>query len=153
MSRRIEIDAEALRFVTQARDGAVSVGDVVRLQGRGDGIGRVVDTDRGRGVVKVEALPGTARALQSAMRRYSEFTGMEPRVLDVVETDDDGGVYYVLGKLLAVEYETVKDGRRLNFRHPFKPQSRPALAVSSDGKSLRILGGGFHVTGHGIVDR
>lgn len=81
-----------------------------------------------------------------------DFTGMEPRQLDVLHAPKQHDVYYKLGTLLAVEYECVKDGKRLSFRHPFKKKARPALAVSPDGQQLGILGGEFQVTDHGIVD-
>ena len=57
-----------------------------------------------------------------------------------------------VGPLLAIGYETVKNGETAPYLHEFKKDSRPLLAASSDGKMLRIVGGRFRFTAHGIED-
>lgn len=150
--KRITLDAQALQFVAQRTDDAATVGDIVRVPGRGDRIASITDTHPKSNTVTAEILPGTARDLASLIERWFNFTGMEPRTLEVVPAPKQYSSFYKLGTLLAVEYEAVKDGRKLSFRHAFKKSARPALAVSPDGLQIGILGGEFRVTDHGIVD-
>jgi hypothetical protein len=151
--KRYTVDAAELRFFAQALDDAASVGDIVHLPGRGDRIGAIEAVQPAAGTVTVAQLPGTGRDLARVIERWFNFTGMEPRSIEVLPAPKVPETLYKLGTLLAVEYECVKDGKRMSFRHPFKKSARPALAVSPDGQYLGILGGEFRVTDHGIVDR
>lgn len=151
--KRCTIAADDLRFFAQARENAASVGDIVHVPGKGDRIGAIVAVQPGRGTATVELLPGTGKDLARVIERWFNFTGMEPRSIEVLPAPKQPQTLYKLGTLLAVEYEAVKDGKRMAFRHPFKRSARPALAVSPDGRYLGILGGEFQVTDHGIEDR
>jgi hypothetical protein len=151
--KRCTIDAADLRFFAQQRDDAASVGDIVHVPGKGDRIGAIDAVQPAAGTVTVELLPGTGRDLARVIERWFNFTGMEPRSIEVLPAPKVPDTLYKLGTLLAVEYECVKDGKRMAFRHPFKKSARPALAVSPDGRYLGILGGEFQVTERGIVDK
>lgn len=58
-----------------------------------------------------------------------------------------------VGPVLAVAYETTRDGKREQYLHEFRRGARPTLAASSDGRSLLMLGGAFRFTERGIVDK
>lgn len=59
----------------------------------------------------------------------------------------------VVGELDGVLYSTTRDGKREKYIHRFRRKSRPLLAASHDGKTLRIVGGRFEFTEAGIEDR
>lgn len=57
-----------------------------------------------------------------------------------------------IGKIFAIEYLAERDGEVYRFRHVFKAKSRPALAVSPDGKIATMLGGAWHFGQDGFED-
>jgi hypothetical protein len=82
----------------------------------------------------------------------ADFSGHEPdKVKRVADPPID--VALAVGKLDGVLYSTVRDGKHERYIHRFKKSSRPLLAVSSDGKKMRMLGGAFQFTEAGIEDR
>lgn len=90
--------------------------------------------------------------IAQAAKRLKAFSGHEAS--EVITVDDkDFKTGLVVGPVLAIGYETVRDGETLPYMHEFKKTSRPLLAASSDGKQLRIVGGRFQFTERGIVDR
>lgn len=96
--------------------------------------------------------PETRADLSAASKRLEEFSGHEAsEVLRVKEPHFKKGL--VIGPLHGLLYGTVRDGRSENYIHRFRKISRPLLAASSDGKSLRIVGGRFQFTEAGIEDR
>ena len=150
MSKTHVIQAESVRFYTQLDERGVSVGDI--LITAGDKLAQVTSIDRRAETVKARELPGDRKTLDAIIKRWFNFTGQAPDSLEVIPAPREYPAYYALGKMLSVEYECVKDGKTMRFRHDFKKTARPALAVSPDGQQLRILGGGFQVTERGIVD-
>jgi hypothetical protein len=60
---------------------------------------------------------------------------------------------FAVGNILALEYETVRDGEYEKYRHAFRSKSRPLLAATFDGKQLVIVGGQYLFTERGIVDK
>lgn len=93
-----------------------------------------------------------AHEIKNAGRLLKEFSGHDATEAITVE-DKTFKTGMVVGPLLALGYETVKDGETLAFMHEFRKSSRPLLAASHDGKQLRIVGGRFQFTNRGIVDR
>lgn len=93
-----------------------------------------------------------ARTRAAAVDLYQQFTGMNPESISRVDVRLPQSAL-VIGNLVAVMYETVRDGKVERYKHTFRARSRPLLAASSDGKSLLILGGGFQFTDRGIVDK
>jgi hypothetical protein len=91
--------------------------------------------------------------LERAARLYADFTGREPpyRVARVHVPQDDAGL--LIGQAEAIAYNTIRDGKRGSYIHEFRTGSRPALAVSHDGKRLYLLGGAYEFTDRGIEDR
>lgn len=91
--------------------------------------------------------------VERAARLYADFTGREPpyRVDRVKLPEDTTGL--LIGNTEAIAYNAVRDGKRESYIHEFRKGSRPALAVSHDGKRLYLLGGGYEFTDRGIEDR
>lgn len=58
----------------------------------------------------------------------------------------------VVGQVNAIEYDCVRDGKRLKARHVFAPGSRPALGVGGGRGELFLLGESYRFTDRGIVD-
>jgi hypothetical protein len=58
----------------------------------------------------------------------------------------------VVGQVNAIEYDCVREGKRLKARHVFAPGSRPAFAVGTGRGELFILGDMSQFTDRGIVD-
>jgi len=96
--------------------------------------------------------PETRENLAKAARRLKDFSGHEAsEVLRVQERPFKKGL--VVGQLRGLLYDTVRDGRSEGYIHKFRKSSRPLLAASEDGRSLRIVGGRFQFTEAGIEDR
>jgi len=88
------------------------------------------------------------RRIEDATRLYRDFQGMDPDRFDQVAIDmPDPEVALVIGTLHGVSYRA-KGDHELYF-HKFR--SRPLLAVSSDGRQLYILKGGYRFTKRGII--
>ena len=95
---------------------------------------------------------GNDPELSDAAELLRDFSGHEPS--EIVRISQKGfhkGL--VLGELDGVLYTTVRDGNREAYIHKFRKQSRPLLAVSSDGTQIGIVGGRYQVTEAGIEDR
>src|SRR5487761_22319 len=96
-------------------------------------------------------------SLDEAAHKLEEFTGRT--VGDVIESKprskDKTGL--VIGELDLIGYrqarEGIDGGRMTRFAHKFRKNSRPLLAVSTDGKQLHIVGGQYEFTDAGIEDR
>lgn len=58
----------------------------------------------------------------------------------------------IIGHINAIEYDCVRDGKRVKARHPFAPGLRPVFAVGSGRGELFILTTHSRFTDRGIVD-
>jgi hypothetical protein len=95
---------------------------------------------------------GNDPELSDAAELLRDFSGHEPsEVVRIPKKEFNKGL--VLGVLDGVLYTTVRDGEREAYIHKFRKQSRPLLAVSSDGTQIGIVGGRYQVTEAGIEDR
>lgn len=109
--------------------------------------GRVPPSTRVRGRM--------SRALQDAIDLYRDFTGLEPESIQKLRVRVPDAAF-VLGECAGVLYDAIRDDggvQKQHYIHRFRKGSRPLLCVSSDGKTLLILGGEFEVTERGIEDR
>lgn len=96
--------------------------------------------------------PETRTELAAAGRLLKNFSGHAPdEVLRVNEKKFRTGL--AVGPVLALAYQTVRDGQTEDYVHEFRKTSRPLLAASHDGRTLRIVGGRFQFTEAGIEDR
>lgn len=90
--------------------------------------------------------------VRAAAERLERFSGHAAREAVTVR-EPDVRTALVVGRLDGVLYSTVRDGVPEKYIHKFRAKSRPLLCASSDGKSLRIVGGRFQFTEAGIEDR
>lgn len=90
--------------------------------------------------------------VNNSARLYKEFSGHDAEVVDVVDVPDYD-TYMIVGELVGVAYEAVRDGVSEKYFHEFRKSSRPLLAASHDGKEIRIIGGKYEFNDHGIVDK
>ena len=96
--------------------------------------------------------PSVRDGLAQASERLQNFSGHKPtEVMRIQERNTKTGL--VIGTLDGLLYTTVRDNKTEGYIHRFRRKSRPLLAASSDGKSLKIVGGRFEFTEAGIEDR
>lgn len=97
------------------------------------------------------AVDAYARELDQADDLLNSFAGRSGReILAVKERPIKTGL--VVGNVLGVMYETVRDGKTENYCHEFKRKSRPLLVASHDGARIGIVGGRYRFTDRGIED-
>lgn len=107
--------------------------------------------DRAANPSKLKRKSGREHNLKAAARLLEDFSGHSPsEVLTVTENNFREGL--VIGTLDAVPYTTVRAGKTEHYLHEFKKTARPLLVSSSDGRSLKIVGGRFRFTEAGIID-
>ena len=97
--------------------------------------------------------PRQKTRVREAARRFEAFTGHQAASVDTIAFPKLPKEAFAAGQVLAIEYETVRDGRRERYRHAFARTARPLLAVTFDGRQLLLLGGAYRFTERGIVDR
>jgi hypothetical protein len=92
------------------------------------------------------------KSLGAAIDLYESFRDQPAgETLDVEQPDFSTGL--VIGRLSAVEYDTVRGGKREDYRHVFRKRSQPLLCATADGKTLFTVQGAFEFTERGIVDK
>lgn len=94
------------------------------------------------------------RQLDAAARRYQSFTGHNGEY-EVSRADIKiPRALAVIGVIDAIEYTTIRDGKRELYRHDFRlPSSRkPLFCVSPDGSQIFLVGGDYQFTDAGIED-
>jgi len=92
------------------------------------------------------------KRLSQAVALFKDFRGDDPDFVDEIEIDLPDTAL-VIGKLDAVMYTTMRDGKKLSFIHKFKASAKPLLCSSYDGKQLLLVGGSYNFTDRGIVDK
>lgn len=93
------------------------------------------------------------RRIDEAAARFENFTGDELITVDTIDVPPIDDALMVIGPCVAIAYEATRDGETAQYQHEFSKDSRPVLAVSSDGKRLYLLAGAYEFTSHGIEDR
>lgn len=101
---------------------------------------------------KLKKNPAPRSEVTAAARRFQSFTGHRATRAQKVRLPQ-ASAGFAVGPVLAVAYETTRDGKREKYMHEFHPGARPLLASSSDGRSLYLLGGAYRFTSRGIVDK
>lgn len=89
---------------------------------------------------------------EEAKRGYEAFREESPEGAIMVSIPDPPKTVWELGRILAVAYETTIKGKKIRFKHDFKPSNAPHLAVSPNGRALFFAGGKYRVTYRGIED-
>lgn len=116
---------------------------------------KIVRTEvkRTRTVTRLVRNPGAAAAqVREAVQRFTGFKGERPSSVSKVRVPEPPRVMLTLGDCIGIMYRTHRGGRTDNYLHRFKKSARPTLAVSSDGRTLYLLGGEYRVTDRGIED-
>lgn len=90
--------------------------------------------------------------MRDAEDLYERFTGHRAGYVDK-HADAHFQTGLKVGSIDGILYTTVRDGVTEHYIHKFKKTSRPALAVSHDGKKFQAVGGRFEFTERGFIDR
>jgi hypothetical protein len=86
------------------------------------------------------------------MRAYEEFTGHAAGQVAEVQIEHPTSAA-VVGRLVGVAYEAVRNGQTIKYMHEFAAGCEPTLAVAPGKQAqLLIVGGSYTFTDHGIVD-
>lgn len=96
--------------------------------------------------------PARRAQLEEAIKLYRAFRGDDPGGVVTVKVPPIPSTMLTVGECIGIMYRTERDGEVANYLHRFRQSARPTLAVSSDGRSLYLLGGAYRVTDRGIVD-
>lgn len=110
-------------------------------------------TQRARTATAVRTNPSAGAAeVRQAIARFTGFKGESPARVSRVNVAAPPRVMLTIGDCIGIMYRTSRGGRTDNYLHRFKKSARPTLAVSSDGRTLYLLGGEYRVTDRGIED-
>lgn len=91
--------------------------------------------------------------LDEASKRLEDFSGHPVSHLESAYSRSPQKTGLIVGELDLVGYRAKRDGKVERYGHHFRKNSRPLLAVTSDGKQLHIVGGQYEFTEAGIEDR
>jgi hypothetical protein len=91
--------------------------------------------------------------LDQAAKKLEDFSGHPVQHLESAYSRSPQSTGLIVGELDLVGYHARRDGKTERYGHHFKKNSRPLLAVTSDGKQLHIVGGQYEFTEAGIEDR
>lgn len=105
---------------------------------------------RKKNPVKPHGSAKQARVVK-AIQLFQRFRVQEPKFVDEINLEFHD-VLMNVGVVNAIEYDTVRNGKKEFYRHEFTGKSRPDLAASWDGKQIYIIGGAYNFTDEGIVD-
>lgn len=62
------------------------------------------------------------------------------------------GDFIEIGKVAAIVYESIDEGKKKYFRHDYKKSARPGLGINGGG-DYTLVGSGSRFTDRGIVDK
>lgn len=113
---------------------------------------KVKDHGGRRGLAPMKQNPDHDAEVREAVERFTGFKGERPKSVSRVSVPTAPRVLLTLGACVGIMYRTHRGGRTDNYLHRFKRSARPTLAVSSDGRTLYLLGGEYRVTDRGIED-
>lgn len=86
----------------------------------------------------------------AAVKLFESFQERTPAAGDIVQLDaQPARVLLIVGELIGVMYKALGDGE--SYRHDFKENARPVLAVSHDGSQAYVLAGAYEFTDRGFV--
>lgn len=90
--------------------------------------------------------------IERGARLYEDFHGEPPQSLKTrkIREFSEG---LEIGPVVAVTYDTLRDGKITRYEHEFKKSASPLLIASDDGRTLQLTGGCYQFTDRGIVDR
>jgi hypothetical protein len=88
-----------------------------------------------------------------AAKLYENFTGHGGEVIAKVPSPKMPKALAIIGEIDGIMYTTVRDGQHEKYIHKFKKSARPMFCVSPDGRQIFLLGGEYHFTERGIIDK
>lgn len=89
---------------------------------------------------------------EDAKQLFFNFFGRDARPKDIVTVkQDEPECALVIGEVHAIQYKPRNNGDKLTSFHRFHKSNRPLLLVSSDGKQIYILKGGYRFTDRGFI--
>ncbi|MGH8336547.1 MAG: hypothetical protein ACRETL_06980 [Gammaproteobacteria bacterium] len=91
--------------------------------------------------------------LDAAAKKLEDFSGHPVQHLESAYSRSPQKTGLIVGELDLIGYRAKRDGKTERYGHHFKKNSRPLLAVTSDGKQLHVVGGQYEFTEAGIEDR
>lgn len=94
--------------------------------------------------------PATTKQ-ERARELYRQFTGADPDNAKLVSVPGIETAT-VVGHVEAIEYETVRDGKKQRYIHKFKKHARPEMVTAHDGSKIGLRGGKYKFTDRGIID-
>lgn len=106
-----------------------------------------------RGGSKMNPSKRDNAGLDMAAKKLEDFSGHPVSHLESGYSRSNQNTGLIVGELDLVGYRAKRDGKVERYGHHFKKNSRPLLAVTSDGKQLHIVGGQYEFTEAGIEDR
>ena len=92
------------------------------------------------------------RKITRAIKLFEKFRDQKAKYIDEIDYEIPT-VAVSIGPCDAIEYTTIRAGKKELYRHEFAKQSRPLLCSTDDGKQLLLIGGNFDFTEDGIKDR
>lgn len=92
-----------------------------------------------------------AKAVEAARKLFRAFHEEEPGQVTTAQLRLPRAAAKI-GELVAVIYQTHRQGKREKYIHRFRADARPTFLASGDGRQLLILAGHFHFNERGIVD-
>lgn len=111
-----------------------------------------------RGVRKGNPVQEDSRKIKVAKRVYAGFRLTHSKSVKEYKIDankyDNGDDSLWLGRMVAIEYTTVRAGKSERYRHDFKPTAAPEI-YSQGGRNIfniRSIGGRFKFGKRGFVD-
>lgn len=154
MPRAVPKVTKAARLYTAFTGHEVDRTVKVPFKGAGFDTGFIVGSVLG---VELELPSGDLRVLQfDAPPRAQDLPALAVS-FDGLKAVFIGGDYSPLSsfldkpEILAIMYQTVRDGVSEKYRHPFAPHARPHLQVL-DGRNAKMSGGSFRFTDRGFID-
>lgn len=106
-----------------------------------------------RGGSKSNPSPRINKELDEAAKKLEDFSGHRVAHLESAYSRSSQSTGLIVGEVDLIGYTAKRDGRVERYGHKFRKNSRPLLAVTSDGKQLHIVGGQYEFTEAGIEDR
>lgn len=81
-----------------------------------------------------------------AARAFADFHGEDPETVEIKGKIPE--TYFRVGKIRAITYEVIEDGKEVVYHHDFDKPA--ALLVSFDGKAALTVGGQWRFTNKGF---
>lgn len=106
---------------------------------------------------KEKTARGTVSVVENAIKRARklgfDFSGHDPKILKVLKVSTKPQVLLCVGTVLGIIYRAKRDEVETDYIHKFRfKKARPTLAVTHDGRQMKLLGGAFQFTDRGIED-